>query len=420
MASIVERKKVDGASTYQVRWRNGGGRGGKVETENFATQDEADQFKELVNAHRQRWPHGWVRGRGFVEEPDAPDDPLLVEWALRYVSRITGVTERVRQDYEREVHSYFSLLKHTSRSGVVSPATVGNVTAEDVVDWVRLQERGEQDPADPEKWIRKKAHPKTIKNRHALLFGVFQAAVQVEPPMRTRNPCAGTKLPRLDISTEDRMCFLEREEYARIRAEVTDPHAGDLLDWLVGSGTRWGEAAALQVQDLRLNGAAPTAAIHRAWKRAPKGSDKMYYLGPPKTKKARRLIRLSPSQVEMLRRRVTGLEPEDFVFRTKNGRLWEHSNFYSRKWVPAVNKAVAKGLPKRPRLHDLRHTHVSWLIAERIPLPAIQARLGHESITTTVDRYGHLLQSLDDEISGAVEALMAVPVQQGLRVVREA
>ncbi|MDX3849451.1 tyrosine-type recombinase/integrase [Streptomyces sp. AK02-01A] len=52
-----------------------------------------------------------------------------------------------------------------------------------------------------------------------------------------------------------------------------------------------------------------------------------------------------------------------------------------------------RGLTKRPRIYDLRHTHASWLIAGKVPLPVIQARLGHESITTTVDRYGHLLES---------------------------
>jgi integrase len=55
------------------------------------------------------------------------------------------------------------------------------------------------------------------------------------------------------------------------------------------------------------------------------------------------------------------------------------------------------------------------LIAGRVPLPAIQARLGHESITTTIDRYGHLVQQLDDEVAAAVEAAMTGERQQ-LRV----
>ncbi|MFC7305917.1 tyrosine-type recombinase/integrase [Streptomyces monticola] len=61
---------------------------------------------------------------------------------------------------------------------------------------------------------------------------------------------------------------------------------------------------------------------------------------------------------------------------------------------------------KRPRIHDIRHSHASWLVAAKVPLPAIQGWLGHESVTTTVDRYGHLLDALDDEVIAAVEWAM--------------
>ncbi|MEU1276511.1 tyrosine-type recombinase/integrase, partial [Streptomyces sp. NPDC005799] len=124
------------------------------------------------------------------------------------------------------------------------------------------------------------------------------------------------------------------------------------------------------------------------------------------------------AQVEMVRRLTSGRAKDDFVFRAAMGGPWRHANFYNRKWKPAVAAAIAAGLPKEPRIHDLRHTHVAWLIAKKIPLPAIQARLGHESIQTTVDRYGHLVRELDDEITAAVEAVMAVPAPRaGLRAV---
>ncbi|MFH8747490.1 tyrosine-type recombinase/integrase [Streptomyces rimosus] len=58
-----------------------------------------------------------------------------------------------------------------------------------------------------------------------------------------------------------------------------------------------------------------------------------------------------------------------------------------------MDAANTADLTKRPRIHDLRHTHAPWLIADKVRLPVIQGRLGHESITTTVDRYGHLLDS---------------------------
>jgi hypothetical protein len=58
------------------------------------------------------------------------------------------------------------------------------------------------------------------------------------------------------------------------------------------------------------------------------------------------------------------------------------------------------------RTHDLRHTHVAWLIAGGAPLPHIQARLGQESITTTIDTYGHLLPVGDELISRIIDAAL--------------
>lgn len=405
MASIVERPKKSGAITYQVKWRLEG----SWQTENFGERPAAEQFKDLVDAHRGQWPHGWVRGHGFVEPETSSDDVPLLAYAERYVNRLTGIDDRTRDDYHREIRLHLSLLAHTRTDGVVVPATVENLTQDDVSDWVRAEEDGLRDPQDSTKWLRREADPKSIRNRHGLLFCIMQAAIEATPQLRTANPCKGTRLPRVDDHTEEEMCFLESEEYQRVAAEIADPVARDLANWLVGTGMRWGEATALQVRDLRLNADRPTVNVQRAWKKAKSGSDAAFYLGPPKTKRGRRIIALTTAQADVARRLTAGMPPEAFVFRTATGKAWRHANYYNRRWLPAVTEAVKKGLPKRPRIHDLRHTHVAWLIAAGIPLPAIQARLGHESIQTTVDRYGHLVRSLDGAITDAVEAVMTSP-----------
>jgi integrase len=83
---------------------------------------------------------------------------------------------------------------------------------------------------------------------------------------------------------------------------------------------------------------------------------------------------------------------------TNSGRGWRGApddpvraqNFHTNVWVPALTKAKHQGLTKRPRPHDLRHTNATWLIQGGVALPVIQRHLGHQSIQTTVDRYGHL------------------------------
>jgi integrase len=404
MASIVERPKSDGTTTFQVKWRDGGGRTDPTQTEKFGDRQSAEQFKRLVDAHGQHWPPGWVRGAGFVEPDTSPNDMPLLAWAHRYADKLTGIDERTRKDYKRDIDNHFATIGHTTRDGAVAPATVCNVLQDDVTDWVRSQEKGLPDPDSPGVWLRRKASPKSIANRHGLLWCIFQAAVDAEPQLRPANPCAKTKLPRTDDSIVEEMVFLEHDEWQRVRAEFIDEDARDLADFLVGTGLRWGEATAVQVQDVNLRQS--TLNVQRAWKRQ---EDNTFALGPPKTRKARRTLALSPDQMDMLRKHMSGRRPEDFIFRGGMGSAWRHSNFFHRKWQPAVAAAMEKGLPKRPRLHDLRHTHVAWLVAANIPLPAIQARVGHESITTTIDRYGHLVRAMDGEISAAVQAALSVP-----------
>lgn len=423
MATIRKRERKDGSAIHQVRWLQGG-RGGSWESESFEDSGQAETFRQLVDLHGQQWPPGWVKGRGFVEPDEVPGDMPWLDWCNRYVDRITGVDERTRDDYRREIRLHLSLMRHRTRTGDERPPTIGTITADDVQDWVRAEEAGERHPDGGDRWLRAPADPKSVRNRHSLMWCIVQAAVEAEPPLRTRNCCKGTRLPRLDHGTEEDMCFLERDEYQRIAREIKDPAARDLADWLVGTGMRWGEATALQVRDFNLSASPPTVSVQRAWKKAPAGDPRgAFFLGPPKTRKARRTLALTPDQADLARRITKGLLPEQLAFRTMEGGRWWHANYHKRKWLPAVNAAVSKGLPRRPRIHDLRHTHVAWLIAARIPLPAIQVRLGHESITTTVDRYGHLVRELDAEIVAAVAAALPGPeagsggLEGGLRVV---
>lgn len=57
------------------------------------------------------------------------------------------------------------------------------------------------------------------------------------------------------------------------------------------------------------------------------------------------------------------------------------------------------------RFHDLRHTHAALLIAQGEHPKTIQSRLGHASISTTLDVYGHLFEGLDEAAAGRLNDL---------------
>ena len=67
-------------------------------------------------------------------------------------------------------------------------------------------------------------------------------------------------------------------------------------------------------------------------------------------------------------------------------------------WYPACDSAE---ISPRPRTHDLRHSHASWLLAGGADLETVRQRLGHQSITTT-GRYVHTLPTADDTALAAL------------------
>ena len=75
-----------------------------------------------------------------------------------------------------------------------------------------------------------------------------------------------------------------------------------------------------------------------------------------------------------------------------------------RKWV-MVPALEAAGLSPRVRTHDLRHTCASLLISLGAHPKAIQERLGHSDISVTLNLYGHLFPSLEEQLTDALDDL---------------
>ena len=82
----------------------------------------------------------------------------------------------------------------------------------------------------------------------------------------------------------------------------------------------------------------------------------------------------------------------------KGGRL-RRKEFGAGYWKPALGEAGIEHL----RVHDLRHTCASLLIATGANPKAVQAQLGHSSIQVTFDRYGHLFPSDQEALAARMD-----------------
>jgi integrase len=62
-----------------------------------------------------------------------------------------------------------------------------------------------------------------------------------------------------------------------------------------------------------------------------------------------------------------------------------------------------KGLP-RVRFHDLRHSHATQLLLDGVHPKIAQERLGHASITTTLDLYSHVTETMQNDAAARLDA----------------
>ena len=82
------------------------------------------------------------------------------------------------------------------------------------------------------------------------------------------------------------------------------------------------------------------------------------------------------------------------------GSVLRMSNWRRATFVPARARA---GLSDRFRVHDLRHTAASLMIQAGYPPKMLQEILGHASITTTLDLYGHLYRGEMDRYADRLD-----------------
>jgi integrase len=364
-------EKVIGRNPYKVRFRSPGG---VQSSKRFRTHKEARTFAVILDEA------GIQDALDYVRERDMRAGiPTLDEWAPVAFAQRSGLSDGTRADYQRVYDRTFGprlgrMQLHTITKAGVSKALI------DLSENAGLSD-------------------KSCSNAHGILSGLMKDAIDAGHILTT--PCKGIRMPRRTSHESTEMRFLSHAEYAKLH-ECLPEHWRPFVAFLVGTGARFGEAGALLAEDVDLlNG---TVRIRRAVKwngNAPSART----IGPPKTKRSRRTIALPHELVPLLIPLVEGNRGE--VFRATRGGPVQHSYFYPKVWKPAIRKAGLDGV----RVHDLRHTHVSWLIASGVDIVTIQRRLGHESVTTTVDRYGHLAPDMDAGAAAAVaRALLDVGV----------
>ncbi|SHI09961.1 tyrosine-type recombinase/integrase [Desulfofustis glycolicus] len=186
------------------------------------------------------------------------------------------------------------------------------------------------------------------------------------------NPARGIRLRKPPNPVPEPYNQREIERFLRT-AEGTKFYA--LWALLVFTGCRLSEAFAAKHTDFDLE--------RRVWHL--QRSLSAGQISTPKSGKAR-TVDLSNRLVDILAA-VQKQESCDWMFPNEKGNLLQKSNVYHRHWKQLLKAAKLR----HTRIHDLRHSWASRMIAAGANLYYCQRQLGHSSIQILIDRYTHLL-----------------------------
>lgn len=88
--------------------------------------------------------------------------------------------------------------------------------------------------------------------------------------------------------------------------------------------------------------------------------------------------------------------------------------FGGKRSLPITNvqrefdKAIKKSGVKKIRIHDLRHSHASYLLGNNVPPVAVKDRLGHSSVNQTLSTYAHLMRKPHDAMIATIDELRKI------------
>jgi integrase len=197
----------------------------------------------------------------------------------------------------------------------------------------------------------------TVANAFGLLRQVLGAAV--EDHRIPRNPCDGVKLPK---SAHPDRGYLSHSQVAALAAAVGS-HP-EVIRFLAYTGLRWGEMAALRVQDfdmLRRRVNISRSVSECGW----------LVWSTPKTGE-RRSVPFPSSLSDELAALMVGKGREDLVFTGMRGAVLRGGNYRNRYFNAAVQKCQ-KADETFPDItpHDLRHTAASLAVSAGANVKAV-------------------------------------------------
>lgn len=212
---------------------------------------------------------------------------------------------------------------------------------------------------------------KVISNSKSVLKKILDDALiagEIE-----RNPCAD--LPQIEGKAKVRRQPASPEDLKLIEQHKNDSDIARMYYFMVYTGLRRGEAAALQYKHIDRDNQTVHVVQSCAW------SNSKPIIKEPKTESGTRTVELVDNALEII---PEGHDPEEYVFFP--------AGLPKRREIEGGLEQYRKDTGVTATPHQLRHSYASLLHSAGIDVKDAQALLGHSTIAMTQDIYTHLEQ----------------------------
>ena len=238
----------------------------------------------------------------------------------------------------------------------------------------------------------------TIETTKNMLSGAFKCAIQTYN-LISFNPIQYTKIPKFQANkkeTKDKIITIEQYNKLLELSKEDSPELHLCLQIAFYTGMRKGEILALQWKNIDLE----NKIIHVKNTLIKKPNDTLQK--STKTESSNRDIYIGDTLARILKAHKTKQKEN----KLKHGKFYIDSDwictnekgeqFTSSKFEYRISKLTKKaGFPFT--LHYLRHTHTSLLIEAGANMKDVQDRLGHSTLSTTMDIYSHVTENMKNE-----------------------
>ena len=252
---------------------------------------------------------------------------------------------------------------------------MNEITAVDIIKWQNALLNQDYKPT----------YLRMIQNQMTALFNHAEKFYDLKD-----NTCK--KVDKMGRSNAKELNFWTKDEYEQfIQCFSPDEEMYQIIfQMLFWLGCRVGELLALTSQDIDFENG--TVNISKTYYRR----NQTDYITPPKTESSNRKITIPKFLAEEMKDfvdRQYGLTPEDRIFPITDRAI-------QKKMKQKTEQAKLKPI----RVHDLRHSHIALLIEKGMQPLVIAQRVGHDSVNTTMNIYGHLYPNKQKQVADLLNA----------------